>query len=109
MVRPQRICPDYNAAALLLLLLLQLLQLPVDPNSKLTIRKQHMHWHIRVPQACTGVEGVRRGPRRRAMQLGDLALAACSCDTAWRCCNGTPLLSLKQISADCEGEYVGLD
>jgi hypothetical protein len=56
MVGPQRIGPDDDAAALLLLLLLELLQLPVDPNSELTIRKQHMHWHVRVPQACKGVK-----------------------------------------------------
>ncbi len=58
MIRPERVRPHNHAAALLLLLLLKLLKLPVDSNSKLTVRQQHVHGYIGIPQTCIVAESV---------------------------------------------------
>jgi hypothetical protein len=62
---PERICPNNDPAALLLLLLLKFLQLPVDPYGKFAIRQKHVHRHVGIPQACVHAMRMRKLAQER--------------------------------------------
>ncbi len=95
MVEPERISPNNDTATLLLLLLLKLLQLPIDSYGEFTIGKKHVHGHIGIPQAC--LDAMRMSDKRR-MGEGDLEPAACGCGRAWHCCNETPWMTGKRYA-----------